>query len=335
MRDFGKDEFRPEATLKREQLARALFRAFGNGESAGPTFTDLPTASPYYRGASVAVKLGWMTAPGGAFSPSAAVTKITLDRALTRALGLKAEIRGLNRIRTSDGQQLARPPGFGFLVLAHQLRLHYNHGGSSEERELWPSDPVRRADGAYALHQAAITPSHRISALGRYRSVVLPTMGATRRQVVEFALAQVGAPYVYAGEWHEPTRSGYCCGSQAQGGFDCSGFVWWVMRAPDPMWDNTAYRPYRGWKLPERSSADMAREAPTRIAYGKTRPMDLLFFDTAKSGTGWRGVNHAGLMLGGGWMIHSASGIDGVGIDWVGDGWYRDRYVWARRLIGT
>jgi cell wall-associated NlpC family hydrolase len=37
--------------------------------------------------------------------------------------------------------------------------------------------------------------------------------------------------------------------------------------------------------------------------------------------------------LGGGWMIHSSSGRDGVSIDWVRQGWYRDRFVWSRRVV--
>ena len=46
--------------------------------------------------------------------------------------------------------------------------------------------------------------------------------------VVEFALSYAGYPYVYAGEWYAKTPAGYCCGAQAQGGFDCSGFSMYV-----------------------------------------------------------------------------------------------------------
>jgi cell wall-associated NlpC family hydrolase len=337
MRDFGASEFRPELLLQRRHLARAAVRAFARSEPTDPgiTFTDLSTESPFFPFANVAVKLGWMSASDGAFRPRGNVTKIDLDRALVNALGLRAEIAGLADIRTEDGYRLSRPEGFPVLALAQALRLHYNHPGGSEERELLPSTRVRRADAAYALrraHRVLVAESWRLSAASRYRDVVLPTMGQARLAAAEFALAHVGWPYVYAGEWAWRTPAGYCCGAQRKGGFDCSGFVWWVLRAPGGGWDNTDYRPYEGWSLPQRSSSDMARATVNRLRWRDTRPMDVMFFDPS-GGTGWRGVSHAGLYLGNGWIVDSSNGQDGVAISWGAQGWYRDSFVWSRRVI--
>jgi hypothetical protein len=43
-------------------------------------------------------------------------------------------------------------------------------------------------------------------------------------------------------------------------------------------------------------------------------------------------VNHVGLYVGNGWMIHSSSYNAGVLIDWVGSGYYRDNFVFGRHL---
>lgn len=335
MRDFGTAEFRPENKLRRRHLARAAVRAFAPSQAADPdlTFTDLGSASPYFEGANVAVSLGWMNAPGGAFNPKGKVTKRELDKVLIRALDLMPEVKGLNGITTAGGIKLATPPRFGFLALAHQLGLHYNHGTSSEHRELLPHTKVRRADGAYALHRAALAEgTYKITALSRYRDVTVGKMKKVKRAAAEFALAYAGYPYVWAGEWHRKTPAGYCCGAQTQGGFDCSGFAWWVLREPGGGWDNTAIRPYHGWPLPERASKDMAKAAPSKLTYKKSKPMDLMLFD-GDGGTGWKGVDHAGIYLGKGWMIHSANSVAGVTVQWVKDGWYRDHFVWSRRII--
>jgi cell wall-associated NlpC family hydrolase len=337
MRDFGASEFRPEARLHRRHLARAAVRAFAASEPTDPgiTFTDIGTESPFFPFANVAVKLGWMSAPDGAFRPRGMVTKIDLDRVLVNALGLRAEIAGLADIRTEDGYRLRRPEGFSVLILAQALHLHYNHPGGSEERELLPSTNVRRADAAYAIrraHRVLVAESWRLSASSRYREVVLPSMGPARLAATEFALVHVGWPYVYAGEWARKTPAGYCCGAQEKGGFDCSGFVWWVLKAPGDGWDNTDYRPFEGWPLRQRSSSDMARATRNRLRWGESRPMDVMFFDPS-GGTGWAGVSHAGLYLGNGWIIDSSNGQDGVAMSWAAQGWYRDSFVWSRRVI--
>ncbi|HJV05228.1 MAG TPA: NlpC/P60 family protein [Actinomycetota bacterium] len=337
MRDYGTREFRPGRFLTRRQLARAAVRAFALSEDPDPdiTFSDLPESDPYYRYANVAVKRKWMTRSGRAFRPDDRVPKVELDRVLVKALGLAPEIRGLDAVATAAGTRLSHPPGFPYLVLAQQLGLHYNHPTSHEGRELIPSERVRRADAAYALYRAATARgTHRITALERYRTVVLPNMTAPKRRVVEWAFRYVGYPYVYAGEWHRRTKRGYCCGAQANGGFDCSGFAWWVLARPTSGWDNTHLRPYAGWRLPERSSRDMARGTRDRLTWKQSKATDLMFFD-GDGGHRWEGVDHAGIYLGRGWVIDSSNSRDGVGLSWARSGWYRDKFVWARRLIRT
>ena len=333
LRDHDDGTFRPDDPLLRRHLARAVVRAFGPTEPPGPAFSDLPRHDPFFPFASAAVRLGWIRATGDRFRPDEQVTTEELDRALTHALRLDAEIAGLNAIRTADGQPLTHPPDLGERVLAHQLGLHYNHPGTAESRELVPGGGVLRADGAYALWRAsAALGTSRITALARYRRVVLPRLTPSKRVLAQFSLAFAGYPYVWAGEWAAATPPGYCCGAQPQGGFDCSGFAWWVLRAPGEGWDNTPVRPYPGWALPERSSREMARATAVRLTFEQSRAGDLMFFSTS-GGTRWNDVNHAGIYLGRGWMIHSTASRDGVSLEYVKAGWYRDRFLWSRRVI--
>jgi hypothetical protein len=111
MQDYGTSTFRPEEFLRRRHLAKAVVMAFAPTQAADPalTFSDLPAEDPSYRYANVAVKRGWMTAPNGQFAPDGTVSKLDLDRALVRALGLGAEIQGLDAIRTADGVHAGAP----------------------------------------------------------------------------------------------------------------------------------------------------------------------------------------------------------------------------------
>ncbi|MGH2829274.1 MAG: C40 family peptidase, partial [Actinomycetota bacterium] len=247
---------------------------------------------------------------------------------LTRALGLRKELAGLDSI-AAGGIALRRPPAFSALALAASLRLFRNH--ADEAREILPSWVVPRDDAAHALAVAsAAAGTWRIRALERFRTIALPPIAPERRAVVEFALAHAGYPYVKAGEWPVRTPKSYCCGQQPQGGFDCSGLVWWVVRERGGGYDPAGMRPYGGWPLPERASARMAKAAVPRVPVREALPGDLLFSDVDGRGKDWEAIDHVGLALGGGWMIHASA--PGVFIDWIADGWWAGRLRWARRL---
>jgi cell wall-associated NlpC family hydrolase len=253
-----------------------------------------------------------------------------------RALGLRAAERALDRLADRRGDRFATPKLFGALVLGDQLYLHYNHLAPEEGPELRPITPVTRADAAFALDAAVdASSSWLLPSMSRYTTIELPRMSDRRRAVVEFALRWTGWPYVYGGEWHRPTPDGYCCGAQTVGGFDCSGFVWWTLRRGDSLYDNTHLRPYRGWRVDERTASTQAAAADVRIGLADLRPGDIVFFDTDGAGSGWRSIDHSGIALGNGWMIHSSGGRAGVTIDQIDAGWWRGTYKWGRRVIGT
>jgi cell wall-associated NlpC family hydrolase len=332
MRDFGEIDgrpvFQPAALERRDLFARAIVMAFAPAEPIDPslTFTDLADGDPLFPYANAAVKLGWMTRSGGAFRPADPVNTNQVHRALVLALGLSSEAAGLDGLHMSDGTRIATPRNFGTLVLGMRLGLRYNHG--DESLDVGPRTPLTRAEVAWSLYRASTTTEWTKSSLARYASIRLPRLGPARAAIVAFGVRYAGYPYVWGGEWHRGTKAGYCCGSQPVGGFDCSGLVWWAMRAAGSGWSNQPPRPYRGWWLPQRSSRDMA-SVGRLLGWKKKRPGDLLFYD----GNGDGVVDHVNMFIGLGWALDSSSGAAGVSIVPVNRGWYRDRFVGARRLI--
>jgi cell wall-associated NlpC family hydrolase len=334
------DGFRPDQPVIRLEFARALVRAFAPTEPVDPaiTFTDLPATSPGdgYRVANVAVKKGWLARTNGAFNPTGTVNKAYMDRAFVIALGLSSVAAGLSNISTADGYRFPHVSWFAYHIIANELQLNFNYPVALEKQEVLASSNVSRAFVAYALWKAKTLSQWQLTSIQQFATITLPAMNAIEKQVVTFALGDAGYPYVYAGEWYKPTGSGYCCGTQLQGGFDCSGFAWWVLKAPAGTWNNASIRGFTGWSLPQRGAAAMTEYAPVKIPYSKLQPMDLLGFNTDGVGTGWSGVDHAGLYLGNGWMIHSSGSRGGVSIDYIGSGsWWYSRLVWGRRLLPT
>ncbi len=327
MQDYGSNRFRPSLIETREYLARAVVRAFAPNEPTDPniTFPDLPNSDPFYPYANVAVKLGWMTRPGGKFLPNDPVDMTDVHRALVLALGLRTEVNGLDAVHTVDGTKLAHPPGFAYLDLGMLLGLRFDH--SKPALDVGPTTPMPRSEVAFSLYKATTISSWQLSAMTPLGTIELPTLSLQMQKVVEFGFQYVGYPYIWGGEWGTKTPSGYCCGYQSQGGFDCSGLMWWLLKAPDPTinWDNTKYRPYKGWTLNARTADQMAAYGKT-LTYNQARPGDLMFY--ASSGTT---VTHVDLYVGKGWALDSSGG--GVTIMRVASGWFRDHFVHARNIM--
>ena len=145
--------------------------------------------------------------------------------------------------------------------------------------------------------------------------------------IVRWGLKAVGLPYVWGGEWGGANPPA-ALGGQPVPGFDCSGLAWWLLRANDGgAWDVHPPRPYAGWALPQRTSADMARFGALR--YDRLLPGDLMFYDGNDDGT----VDHVDVYIGNGYALDSSNTPGGVTIMWVGDGWYREHFVHGRRIL--
>jgi cell wall-associated NlpC family hydrolase len=148
------------------------------------------------------------------------------------------------------------------------------------------------------------------------------------QSVVQWGVKYVGYPYVWGGEWRSKSPRGYGFGFQPVGGFDCSGLTWWNLKAAGGGWDNHPPRPYTGWSLPQRTSADMARYGKVRFRH--LEPGDLMLYD----GDNDRTVDHVDTFIGNGWSLDSGGSNAGVTITYTGAGsWYQDHFVHGRRVI--
>jgi cell wall-associated NlpC family hydrolase len=334
MRDFaakpdGTVPFKPDMIETRKYLARAVVKAFAPGASVDPsiTFTDLDPTQTFYKWANIAVQRGWMQRSGGGrFLPDKGVNTGLLHAVLIDVLGMERIARQLDRLHTRDGIAFPTPQRFGALMLGLRLGLRYNNG--NEAMDVGPRTPLSRAQVAYSLYKAKTLPSWVVPWVSdQYDGIVLPKMGPRVRSIVRWGVKYVGFPYVWGGEWGLK-RAPAGLGGQPVPGFDCSGLSWWALRRNDGgAWTPHPPRPYAGWALAQRTSADMARYG--KLRYSRLIPGDLMFYDGNGDGT----VDHVDVYIGNGYALDSSSTPGGVTIMWVGDGWYRDHFVHGRRVL--
>jgi len=109
---------------------------------------------------------------------------------------------------------------------------------------------------------------------------------------------------------YQGTRYSY--GGFSSRGFDCSGFVKYVYQR-------------HGLNLPHNAAGQYGYGKP--VSKGELQPGDLVFFRTGRS----RGINHVGIYIGNGKFIHASSARGRVRIDSLNEGYYKARFVGARR----
>lgn len=121
-------------------------------------------------------------------------------------------------------------------------------------------------------------------------------------KVVATAKSLVGTPYVWGGE------------SPQEGGFDCSGLTQYVFKQA-------------GYSL-NRISTDQAKNG-VYVSRTNIQPGDLIFYSFKANGV----IDHVGIYIGNGQMIHSPKPGDSVKVTNVGTTYWRSRYITARRII--
>jgi cell wall-associated NlpC family hydrolase len=259
------------------------------------------------------------------------VTAREVSLALVKALHRRSLARRLRKATSPGGWRPRTHRWFGSEIVARELGLRRDRPTNEDVFEASPRELMRQADIAWAVWKAKTAPEfYAADALGDFK---LSKYDKKRRKVVQFATSLVGAPYVWAGEWPVETPNAYPYGAQVHGGFDCSGFVWYVLRAKARHW-HPIDRPYKGWKLEERSSSGMAAGAKKKLKYKKLRPTDILFFAPGGRKAKARSIYHAGLYLGRGWMIHSSGSRAGISLADVSPGaWWHDQFAWGRRVV--
>ncbi len=279
-----------------------------------------PLTSAQLRGA-----LGVLAARDGAQAAGvhgATVTVAGFDRVLVKQLGLSDLAASVQAEATRAG--LAPPSRFGTEVVARQLGLRFNHPAPDDRFELYPSDPITRAEAAWSLARVLNFGDWDISyarqVLGQFK---LPQYTPAQRDALHTAVSKIGMPYVWGGE-SDTTSSAY--GAQAHGGYDCSGFVWRVFKLSG----NPA-----GARIGGRTAAQMAGEIPKskRIRLPNIAPGDLLFFGSARfhSRATEASITHVGIALSPQFMIHSSD--QGVYVAPLFEDWRRHEFAWARRVL--
>src|SRR6266540_1350870 len=261
--------------------------------------------------------------PAAVANPSAPVTLAGLDAHLVRALGLSGAASRFAAAARAAG--LAPPSRFGTEVVARLAGLRTNHPAAQDALELLPADPVTRAETAFSVARILrLTQANRDAVNAAAAAFALPTLTEDQRLVLKTAVFFIGYPYVWGGE---SERRDSPFGPQAQGGFDCSGFAWRVIKLQ-------AYPslPALATTLRGRTTMTMSGEVPKakRIPAGSVQAGDLLFFGARGPASKPAEIDHMAISLGNGWLIHSSS--YGVALAPVA-GWYAQRLAWARRPL--
>ena len=252
--------------------------------------------------------------------PNASVPVRELHAQLVSLAGLRPVARDLRLSAVEAG--LAPRPWLGTETVARLLGFRANHPRGQDELELQVSQPVTRAEAAYSVAvYLRLTDAAIESVRATVASFARPQLTVWQRAVLSRSLRFVGSPYVWAGTSEHPQQ---LFGRRLPGGFDCSGFVWRVYKA----------QPFR--EAPElsrvlvgRTTYAMSNEVPmsARIPRAALRPGDVVFFGLRGTRSRPSEVDHMGIYLGNGWIVHSSrSGTTLTPMT----GWYETRFAWGR-----
>lgn len=127
------------------------------------------------------------------------------------------------------------------------------------------------------------------------------TSGGSGAELVAFAKKYLGWRYVWGGK------------SASAGGFDCSGFVYWVLTQ-------------NGYRAGSTAAADLSLGVP--VSLSNLQPGDILVW----SNTYMPGPSHVGIYIGGGQFIHAENAYTGVTITSINSSYYASRFTGARRV---
>ena len=255
--------------------------------------------------------------------PYAVVSVKELDAQLVTLVGLRAAARDL-RLRLL-GAGMVATQWVGTETVARLLGLRINHPRAEEQLELQVAQPVTRAEAAYSVARVlALTPDALEATRRTVESFGAPTLDEWQRTILTRALRFVGSPYVWAGTSERPQLLD---GQLYPGGFDCSGFVWRVYKL-----QAYAGAPQLSAVLRGRTTYAMSAEMPraARLALDALEPADVVFFGSRGPASKPRDVDHMGIYVGNGWMVHSSR--FGTTLTPL-TGWYAQAFAWGRRPL--
>jgi peptidoglycan DL-endopeptidase CwlO len=245
------------------------------------------------------------------------------DARLVAQLGLTDVAKHVQA--TAHDAGLRPPARFGTEVVARQLGLRHNFASRDDALELFPWDPITRAEAAWSLARALALDDGQVQAVrAQLAAFTLPRYGRAQRDVLRIAVGKIGMPYIWGGQADGTYSS--IGGPQLHGGYDCSGFVWRVYKLSLSRWSG---------RIQGRTAAQQAAEtAPgRRLRLRQVRGGDLLFFGSARftSRPTERNVTHVGIALSPTWMIQSSA--QGVYLGSLTEPWRVRSFAWGRRIL--
>lgn len=259
-----------------------------------------------------------------AAAPNRPVTIRELDAALVGFLGLGETARTVTTALRDAG--LAPKAGAGTETVARLLGFRFNHPAVDDALELSLNDPATRAEAAYSLARLLdLSGWEQDWVRSQTEALVLPELTDVQRQVLTRAVSFVGYPYIWGGT-SETAQMPF--GKPEPGGFDCSGFVWRVFKLEPFPGASALASVLRG-----RTTYEMSGEVPAAQRIRKAenlQPGDLIFQGDSGAKSKPAQIGHAAIYLGGGWFVHSSG--SGTTLHPF-EGWYRDRFAWARRPL--
>jgi cell wall-associated NlpC family hydrolase len=314
----------PQPVPKRRSWADAQIRLVVSRGLMARSVASFRPDDPLTQGALADLVAGLTdSVPVPVASPGAPVTIAGLDTKLVRGLGLA--VAAGDFVRAARAVGLSPPARFGTEVTARLLGLRYNHPAAEDDLELRPSDTATRAEAAYSAARILRFGGGEIPAVeAAASSFVLSPLTSWQSRILTTAFSFIGYPYVWGGT-SEGAEAPF--GVQARGGFDCSGFVWRVYKLQRYDDEGTLADVLRG-RTTYAMSGEVTRAK--RIPFAKLQPADVVFFGLDGSRSRTAQIDHMGIYVGGGWFVHSSSG--GVTLTQL-QGWYRDRFAWARRPL--
>jgi hypothetical protein len=312
MEGYADGTFRPSDDVNRADAARGLVYAFGHGsESTDPaiTFPDLPSSDPRFRWANLAVHYGLIdTASDGKFLPDDAVIYERVAIGVTHGLDLDEVAANIMNIVPGT------PYYGGSMVVFHDLHLKYYDRDYPFHVRIWPGGGYPRGNMAFTLNKLSTLDSWRKDYLRNTFTAERcrpPSANDLQQTAIDYGFQRLGQAYLYGGE------------TEAEGGFDCSGFIYNTLsiRMGYPMM---------------RVADDQARdERYLYVNRESLKPGDAIFWYDEEGGGTTGYIGHAGMYVGNGLFIHSTGSNAAVSLDCLDtNSYWGSHFAWGRRVAG-
>ena len=180
---------------------------------------------------------------------------------------------------------------------------------------------VRTGPGTEFERITQVSTGKRVTIVGQENGWVRISFGNTTGYVSgeyiidadSFAASGVGGQVVTLAQQYLGVR--YVYGGSSPNGFDCSGFTSYL------------YRQF-GYSLPHTASGQYAN-CGYKVSKSDLQPGDLVFFTSSGAGGS---INHVGVYIGGGQVIHARYSVGKVYINSLSESYYATNYVGAVRI---